>query len=133
MSFQPVRRVRSRPGPLFTAGRRPPKRARTGEYKRPADEMTATAMPIRRRSRAFLRMRRRTKRRGGRAYLPRRAPLNIPPTMTRRLSTVMRASINPASSSAPTVQVFNLNGLYDPTGAISSQQPLYFDQYSGLY
>lgn len=85
------------------------------------------------RTRTRTRYRRRGGRRRRRRFGPKRTPLNIPQSCIRRLSTVMRAEINPAASSAITAQVFNLNGLYDPTGAVSSQQPLYFDQYVALY
>lgn len=126
--------VRRRPR-VANQERRVRPRISSAEYIRPvASPAVATSARMRRgRSWTRTRTRRRGKRRYGRIVRPRRAPLNIPQSCIRRLSTVMRTEINPAASSAPTVQIYNLNGCYDPTGAVSSQQPLYFDQYSALY
>lgn len=80
---------------------------------------STTAKKSRRRRRRFVKVR--------------KAPINTPNAIIRRLSTTMRAQIDAAAGSAITAQVFSLNSAYDPTAAISAQQPLFFDQHMTIY
>lgn len=78
-------------------------------------------------------LRRRSRRRRGRRRYGGSRTLVTPYSITRTLAVGMRADVDPAAASAPTVKIFNLNSLYDPTGSISGQQPLGFDQHMLLY
>lgn len=75
----------------------------------------------------------RRRRRTGRGYYRPRAPLNTPYQLVRRISTVMRAGVDPGAASVCAVHVLGLNTCYDPTLSVAAQQPLYFDQYMTLY
>lgn len=80
-----------------------------------------------------LRRRGRGGRRRGRRRRYGRVPRTLAPySVTRKLKSVLYLSLNPGAG-ALSVQKFELNNAFDPTGSMGSGQPLGFDQYSALY
>lgn len=105
-------------------------------YKLPSEvfeknKLLAKSMASRKSATYAKKYRRRNKRR--RIVRFRRAPLNTPNSITRRIVHTFRANIDAGVGSAIGSQVFALNGCYDPTLALAAGQPLYFDQYMTLY
>lgn len=119
----------------------PPRAAPTSRKRLREDVVgNSTLLPgedLSRSVRAKMALRGRRAPRGGRRRYRRRLRRRVPRALTpysvaRRLVSVYSTSLDPAAGASAYGYLF-LNSAFDPTGSLTGQQPMGFDQYAALY